>query len=71
MPQMPEIIGEAQNSGPELVENETVEEKELNLKNERPTKDHFNNTGIHTYESPLQLRLFDFSSEGERAPPVE
>lgn len=67
MPRMPEIIGERQ-AGPEAEDRRdrfelSPDSQEAGAANQAP-----NLPGI--YVSPLQLRLDDFSGEGERAPPV-
>ncbi len=72
MARMPEIVGESQDSGPELDENRLNEltETELTIISNlysRPIKDRCPKLGI--FESPLLIRLTDFSGEGERAPP--
>jgi hypothetical protein len=69
---MPEIVGESQDSGPKLDENEVNEFSKNDLSKianlySRPIKDHYPKPGI--FESPLLIRLTDFSGEGERAPP--
>ena len=69
MARMPEIMGESQDSGPELDENELTERNltMIGNLNSRPNTDHCPKSGI--CESPLLIRLTDFSGEGERAPP--
>ncbi|UCD29036.1 MAG: hypothetical protein JSV03_00700 [Planctomycetota bacterium] len=68
MPRMPEIVGESQDSGPELAENEVLEtEREVDTFT-NPISEEIKQPGA--FESPLQLRLNDFSGEGERAPPI-
>ncbi|MHC4443969.1 MAG: hypothetical protein ACYTBZ_04070 [Planctomycetota bacterium] len=72
MARMPEIVGESQDSGPQLDENELNELTEADLTKianlySRPISDQRQRSGI--IESPLLIRLIDFSGEGERAPP--
>ena len=63
---MPEIIGNRQDDCPDPAENveqeEQFEEEEHNW-----AEEHLPHPGA--CESPLRMRLHDFSGEGERAPP--
>jgi hypothetical protein len=66
MARLVEIIGERQDSCPAPSEND-VEQPQQD--EEKPTwaREHLPQPGA--CESPLRMRLHDFSGEGERAPP--
>ena len=67
MPRMPEIVGEQQDAGPAMVENEPAEVERGRVVFHYVERECHRQPGI--YVSPLRLRLTDFSGEGERAPP--
>ena len=63
---MPEIVGDSQDAALEAADelNESNEQRPVRSSQVTPW---VLKPGIHV--SPLELRLIDFSGEGERAPP--